>query len=61
MNPWRPDVSDPLPLSASALLVIDVQDTLKALPRWAKRSDPAFEANLLKLIAAYREAGLPVF
>jgi nicotinamidase-related amidase len=49
------------PIERSALLVIDVQDSFKADPaRWARRSNPAFEANLSRLVEAYRAAGLPV-
>jgi len=49
------------PIERSALLVIDVQESFRADPdRWARRSNPAFEANLTRLVDAYREAGLPV-
>lgn len=48
------------PIERSALLVIDVQDSFKVGPRWEKRSNPGFEANLTRLIGAYRAAGLPV-
>jgi nicotinamidase-related amidase len=48
------------PIERSALLVIDVQDSFKVGPRWEKRSNPQFEANLTRLIEAYRAAGLPV-
>jgi nicotinamidase-related amidase len=51
----------PPTLRDSALLVIDVQDSFKALPYWERRSNPAFEANLQRLIAAYRSAELPVY
>jgi hypothetical protein len=30
-------------LAESALLVIDVQDSFRAAPRWERRSNPAFE------------------
>lgn len=50
----------PLPIEQSALLVIDVQDSFKVGPRWARRNNPRFEANLDRLIHAYRAAGLPV-
>jgi nicotinamidase-related amidase len=50
----------PLPIDASALLAIDVQDSFKAGDRWARRSNPHFEDNLQRLIAAYRAARLPV-
>ena len=49
--------SHPPTLSESALLVIDVQDSFKAMPRWERRSNPAFEANVDQLIQAYRTAG----
>lgn len=45
----------------SALLVIDVQDSFKHLPRWERRGNPRFEENLTRLIDAFREAGRPVF
>jgi nicotinamidase-related amidase len=49
------------PIERSALLVIDVQESFRADPaRWARRSNPAFEANLSRLVEAYRAAGLPV-
>jgi nicotinamidase-related amidase len=52
----------PRPTQAqSALLVIDVQDSFKASPRWERRNNPALEANVDRLIRAYRAAGLPVF
>ncbi len=41
----------------SALLVIDVQDSFKALSRWEHRNNPAFESNLLELIADFRSRG----
>lgn len=44
----------------NALLVIDVQDSFKALPRWQQRNNPAFEANVLRLIERFRAAGEPV-
>ena len=48
-------------LQESALLVIDVQDSFKATPRWERRNNRAMEANVDLLIRAYRAAGLPVF
>lgn len=53
---------DPLKISVrqSALLVLDVQDSFKATPRWERRDNPHFEANLCALVDAYRAAGLPV-
>jgi nicotinamidase-related amidase len=51
----------PLPIERSALLVIDVQDSFRAHPaRWSRRGNPDFEANLSRLVSAYRAAGLPV-
>jgi len=52
---------EPISLRSSALLVIDVQDSFKTLPYWERRSNPAFEANLQSLVAAYRAADLPVY
>ena len=51
----------PPTLAASALLVIDVQDSFKVLPRWERRSNPDFEAHVTALLQAYRTAGLPVY
>ena len=49
------------PIEASALLVIDVQDSFRLdEARWATRSNPAFEGNVTRLIEAYRAAELPV-
>jgi nicotinamidase-related amidase len=48
-------------LRESALLVIDAQDSFKASPRWERRNNPAFEANVDALIRAYRAAGLPIY
>lgn len=47
--------------SETALLVIDVQDSFKAEARWQRRSNPAFEANVSRLIETFRRAGRPVF
>jgi nicotinamidase-related amidase len=49
-----------IPIERSALLVIDVQDSFKLGSRWEQRSNPGFEENLNRLLAAYRAAGLPV-
>jgi nicotinamidase-related amidase len=49
-----------VPIERSALLVIDVQDSFKALPTWPRRSSTVFEENVDRLIGAYREAALPV-
>jgi nicotinamidase-related amidase len=49
------------PIEASALLVIDVQDSFRLdEARWATRSNPALEDNVTRLIEAYRAAELPV-
>jgi len=50
----------PVPIEQSALLVVDVQDSFKIGDRWERRSNLQFEANVDRLIRAYREAGLPV-
>jgi len=55
MNPTAPTLQE------SALLVIDVQDSFKLGPRWERRNNLALEANVDRLIQAYRAAGLPVF
>ena len=48
------------PIERSALLVVDAQDSFKAGPRWARRSNHDFERNVGALVDSYREAGLPV-
>jgi nicotinamidase-related amidase len=50
----------PISIERSALLVIDVQDSFKAGPRWERRSSPQFEDNVDRLVQSYRTAGLPV-
>ena len=52
-------LSDPT-MDNAALLVIDVQDTFSASPRWAQRSNPNFEMNITELIRAFRAANRPV-
>jgi nicotinamidase-related amidase len=52
--------TDDVPLAQSALLVIDAQDSFRATPRWDRRSNLAFEANVAALVDAYHAAGLPV-
>jgi nicotinamidase-related amidase len=52
--------SDKVPISQSALLVIDAQDSFKVGSRWERRSNPAFEKNVITLIEAYRAARLPI-
>ena len=49
-----------VPLSQSALLVIDAQDSFKVGDRWERRNNRAFEKNVGELIDAHRRAGLPV-
>jgi nicotinamidase-related amidase len=49
-----------VPLSQSALIVVDAQDSFKVGPRWARRNNHSFERNVSALIDAYRAAGLPV-
>jgi nicotinamidase-related amidase len=49
-----------VPLSQSALLVVDAQDSFKVGPRWERRNNRDFERNVSALIDAYRVAGLPV-
>ena len=48
------------PISNSALINVDIQDSFLVGPRWENRSNPDFEANVSKLLAAYRDAALPV-
>ena len=50
-----------VPLRESALLVIDAQDSFTLGPRWAQRNNRDFEANVTRLVDAYRAAGLPIF
>src|SRR5204862_7723807 len=50
-----------VPLAESALLVIDAQASFTVTPRWARRANPAFDANVAALVEAHRTAGLPVF
>lgn len=52
--------TDEVPLSQSALLVVDAQDSFKVGPRWERRNNRQFEKNVAALIDAYRAAGLPV-
>jgi nicotinamidase-related amidase len=49
-----------VPVSESALLVIDAQDSFKVGPRWEQRNNRDFERNVDALIQLYRGAGLPV-
>jgi len=50
-----------VPLTQSALLVVDAQDSFKVGPRWERRNNHQFEENVSALIDAYRAAALPVF
>jgi nicotinamidase-related amidase len=52
--------TDAVPLSQSALLVVDAQDSFKATSRWERRNNREFEPKVGMLIAAYRAARLPV-
>ena len=49
-----------IPLSESALLVVDAQDSFKVDPKWERRNNRSFERNVGALIDAYRAAGRPV-
>jgi nicotinamidase-related amidase len=49
-----------VPISESALLVVDAQDSFKATAKWERRNNPDFEKNVAALIDAYRDAKLPV-
>jgi nicotinamidase-related amidase len=49
-----------VPLSQSALLVVDAQDSFKVDPKWERRNNRQFERNVAALIEAHRAAGRPV-
>lgn len=49
-----------VPISESALLVLDVQESFRAAPRWERRNNPRFEDNLNRVLEAYRSNRLPV-
>jgi nicotinamidase-related amidase len=44
----------------SALLVVDAQESFEVGARWERRSNPAFLENVKALVAAYRNAGMPI-
>lgn len=52
--------SKDIPISQSALLVIDAQDSFKLGERWAQRNNKDFEKNVGRLVELYRHHGLPV-
>jgi len=52
--------SSQVPISQSALLVIDAQDSFKVSSNWERRNNLDFEKNVIALIEAFRRAGLPV-
>ena len=52
--------SKQVPVSQSALLVIDAQDSFRATSRWKDRNNLDFEKNVAALIDAYRAARLPI-
>jgi nicotinamidase-related amidase len=53
--------SQDVPISQSALLVVDAQDSFKLdTKKWERRNNRDFEKNVGRLIEAYREAKLPV-
>jgi nicotinamidase-related amidase len=49
-----------VPITESALLVIDAQDSFKAGDRWEQRNNKEFEKNVGRLVSIYREHGLPI-
>src|SRR3954471_20270309 len=50
-----------VPISQSALLVVDAQDSFKLdAKKWERRNNRDFEKNVGRLIDAYREAKLSV-
>ena len=49
-----------VPISESALIVVDAQDSFKLGSRWESRSNRQFEEKTSRLIDLYREYDLPV-
>ena len=49
-----------VPISQSALLVIDAQDSFKVGDRWERRNNRDFEKNVGRLVKLYRNHQLPV-
>ena|SRR6202171_1217109 len=49
-----------VPITESALLVIDAQDSFKVGDRWERRNNREFEQNIGQLVRIFREHGLPV-
>jgi nicotinamidase-related amidase len=45
----------------TALLLIDIQDSFKVDPKWERRGNRQFEANVAALLDAWRDAALPLF
>ena len=48
------------PTAGTALLIIDVQEAFDE-PSWGPRNNAGAEANIARLLAAWRRAGRPVF
>jgi nicotinamidase-related amidase len=49
-----------VPITESALLVIDAQNSFKVGDRWKQRNNKEFEKNVGRLVNIYREHGLPI-
>ena len=49
-----------VPISESALIVVDAQDSFKVGPRWETRNNKQFEEKVSRLIALFREQAPPV-
>lgn len=49
-----------VPITESALLVIDAQDSFKLGDRWNRRNNRDFERNVGRLVDIYREHRLPI-